>query len=145
MDSGLTIPTFQQGDDPIECINKAITFLPNVATRFPPSNNQLRTSSNPINQATVQDGRVTVQQVQGSQNLSFAGTRNRGIATTSSRNYAAAQVKIMKCYNYLGEGHMVKQCTQPKSPRSSAWFKEKLMLAEAQEAGQILDEEKLAF
>ncbi|GJV67551.1 hypothetical protein Tco_1483060 [Tanacetum coccineum] len=32
-----------------------------------------------------------------------------------------------------------------KRPISSAWFKEKLMSAEAQEAGQILDEEELAF
>ncbi|GKF07832.1 hypothetical protein Tco_0042056 [Tanacetum coccineum] len=30
-------------------------------------------------------------------------------------------------------------------PRNAAWFKEKLMLAEAQEVGQILDEEQLAF
>ncbi|GKC45087.1 hypothetical protein Tco_1062809 [Tanacetum coccineum] len=30
-------------------------------------------------------------------------------------------------------------------PRNSTWFKEKLMLAEAQEASQILDEEQLAF
>ncbi|GJU15857.1 hypothetical protein Tco_1143823 [Tanacetum coccineum] len=30
-------------------------------------------------------------------------------------------------------------------PRNATWFKEKLMLAEAQEAGQILDEEQLAF
>ncbi|GJY91823.1 hypothetical protein Tco_0507605 [Tanacetum coccineum] len=34
-------------------------------------------------------------------------------------------------------------CTQPKRLRNVAWFKEKLMLAEAQEAGQILDEEQL--
>ncbi|GJW70908.1 retrovirus-related pol polyprotein from transposon TNT 1-94 [Tanacetum coccineum] len=40
---------------------------------------------------------------------------------------------------------MARQCTQPKRPRNSAWFKEKLMLVEAQEAGQILDEEQLAF
>ncbi|GKE89558.1 hypothetical protein Tco_1567033 [Tanacetum coccineum] len=40
---------------------------------------------------------------------------------------------------------MARQCTQPKRPRNVAWFKEKLMLAEAQEAGQILDEEQLAF
>nr|GEW50610.1 hypothetical protein [Tanacetum cinerariifolium] len=33
----------------------------------------------------------------------------------------------------------------PKRPRKAAWFKEKLMLAEAQEASQILDEEKLTF
>ncbi|GKE33350.1 retrovirus-related pol polyprotein from transposon TNT 1-94, partial [Tanacetum coccineum] len=58
-------------------------------------------------------------------------------------NYAAGQAKVVKCYNCLEEGHMAKQCTQPKKPRSSAWFKEKLMLVEAQEAGQILDEEQL--
>ncbi|GJU98286.1 hypothetical protein Tco_1327557 [Tanacetum coccineum] len=40
---------------------------------------------------------------------------------------------------------MARQCTQPKRPRNVAWFKEKSMLAEAQEAGQILDEEQLAF
>ncbi|GKC59355.1 hypothetical protein Tco_1086953 [Tanacetum coccineum] len=98
MDSGLAVPIFDQEEDLIDCINKAMAFLSAVASRFPPSNNQLRMSSNPINQATIQDGRVTVQ-----------------------------------------------QCTQPKRPRSSAWFKEKLMLAEAQEAGYILDDEQLAF
>nr|GEX92300.1 retrovirus-related Pol polyprotein from transposon TNT 1-94 [Tanacetum cinerariifolium] len=66
--------------------------------------------------------------------LSFAGTRNKGIATTSKGNYAAGQAKVMKCYNWLGEGHMAKQCTQPKRPRNFTWFKEKLMLIEAQEA-----------
>ncbi|GKG33748.1 hypothetical protein Tco_0433907, partial [Tanacetum coccineum] len=43
------------------------------------------------------------------------------------------------------EGHMAKQYTQPKRPRNFVRFKEKLMLVEAQEAGQILDEEQLAF
>ncbi|GKF57577.1 hypothetical protein Tco_0171114 [Tanacetum coccineum] len=39
-----------------------------------------------------------------------------------------------------------RQCTQPKRPRNAiAWYKEKAMLVEAQEAGQILDEEQLAF
>ncbi|GKF21163.1 hypothetical protein Tco_0069801 [Tanacetum coccineum] len=65
-------------------------FLSAVASRFPPSNNQLKTSSIPRKQATIQDGRVTIQQVQGRQNQSYAGTRNRGIATTSKRNVAAA-------------------------------------------------------
>ncbi|GKB05796.1 hypothetical protein Tco_0833991 [Tanacetum coccineum] len=40
---------------------------------------------------------------------------------------------------------MARQCTQPKRPRNAAWYKDKAMLAKAQEAGQILDEEKLAF
>ncbi|GJS64672.1 lysine histidine transporter-like 8 protein [Tanacetum coccineum] len=105
LDFGLTVPTFQQGENLIECINKVMTFLSVVASRFPPSNNQLRTSFNPRNQVTIQDGRVIVQQVQGRQTQSFAGTRNKGIATTSWGNYATGQAK------------------------------EKLMLVEAQEAG----------
>ncbi|GJS15456.1 hypothetical protein Tco_0409928 [Tanacetum coccineum] len=141
----LAVPMFQQGDDLIECINKAMTFLSVVASRFPPSNNQLRTSSNPGNQATIQNGRVTVQQIQGRQNQSYAGTRNRGIATTSKGNFAAGQLRVVKCYNFQREWHMARQCTQPKSPRNAAWYKEKLMLAEAHEAGQILDKEQLAF
>ncbi|GJZ89497.1 hypothetical protein Tco_0661279 [Tanacetum coccineum] len=40
---------------------------------------------------------------------------------------------------------MTRQCTQPKRPRNVAWYKDKAMLAEAQEAGQILDEEQLIF
>nr|GEW62495.1 hypothetical protein [Tanacetum cinerariifolium] len=91
-----------QGDDPIDYINKAMAFLFTVASRFPSSNNQLRTYSSLRNQATIRDGRSW-------------------------------------------EGHLAKQCTQPKWPRNSAWFKEKLMLVEAQEAGLILDEEQLAF
>ncbi|GJU00240.1 retrovirus-related pol polyprotein from transposon TNT 1-94 [Tanacetum coccineum] len=145
LDSGLAVPTFQQGEDLIDCINKAMKFLFVVVSRFPPSNNKLRTSSNPRNQITIQYERVTVQQVQERQTQSFVGTGNKGIATTSRRNYTAGQAKVVKCYNCLREGHMVKQCPQPKRPRSSAWFKEKLMLAETQEASQILDEEQLAF
>ncbi|GKA48523.1 hypothetical protein Tco_0741481 [Tanacetum coccineum] len=56
-------------EDPIECINKAMAFLSAVASRFPPSNNQLRASSNPRNQATIQDGKVTVQQAFQTDNL----------------------------------------------------------------------------
>ncbi|GKF14513.1 hypothetical protein Tco_0055975 [Tanacetum coccineum] len=47
-----------------------MAFLTVVAAlRFPSTNNQLKTSSNLRNQATIQDGRVTVQQVQGRKGL----------------------------------------------------------------------------
>ncbi|GJT91215.1 putative reverse transcriptase domain-containing protein [Tanacetum coccineum] len=59
--------------------------------------------------------------------------------------HQASQVKVVKCNNCLGEGHMAKQCTQPKRLRNFVWFKEKLMLVKAQEDGQILNEEQLAF
>ncbi|GKC76514.1 hypothetical protein Tco_1127288 [Tanacetum coccineum] len=65
LDSGLVVPTFQQGEDAIDCINKAMAFLSNVKSRFPSSNNQLRMSSNPRNKSTIEDGRLTVPQVQG--------------------------------------------------------------------------------
>nr|GEU94863.1 hypothetical protein [Tanacetum cinerariifolium] len=106
LDSSLDVPMFLQGEDPIECINKAMAFLSTVASRFPQSNNQLRTLSNPRNQATIQDGRVTVQQVKGRQTHSYTGIGNKGIATTLKRNYAAGQPRVVKCYNYQGKGHM---------------------------------------
>ncbi|GJQ98156.1 hypothetical protein Tco_0009295 [Tanacetum coccineum] len=146
MDSGLVGLVFNHGDNPIACLNKAMAFLTDVASsRFPSTNNQLRTSSNPRNQATIQDGRVTVQQVQGRQGQSYDGNSYKGNATSLEGNNAGGQARVVKCYNYQGEGHMTRQCTQPKKPRNVAWFKEKAMLAEAQETGQILDEEQLAF
>ncbi|GKB79395.1 retrovirus-related pol polyprotein from transposon TNT 1-94 [Tanacetum coccineum] len=67
-------------------------------------------------------------------------------AVASSRgNNTSRQARVVKCYNCQGEGHMARQCTQPKRPRNVAWFKDKAMLAKAQEARQILDEEQLAF
>nr|GEZ97960.1 hypothetical protein [Tanacetum cinerariifolium] len=48
-----------QGDDLIACLNKAMAFLTVVASsRFSSTNNQLRTSPNPTNHATIQDGKT---------------------------------------------------------------------------------------
>ncbi|GJT66501.1 retrovirus-related pol polyprotein from transposon TNT 1-94 [Tanacetum coccineum] len=143
---GMKLLLQEKEDDPIACLNKAMAFLTTVASlRFPSTNNQLRTSSNMRNQATIQDGRVTVQQVQGRQGQSYAGTGYKGNATSSEENNAGGRARVVKCYNCQGEGHMARKCTQPKSPRNHVWFKEKAMLAEAHEPGQILDEEQLAF
>ncbi|GKF95501.1 hypothetical protein Tco_0288236, partial [Tanacetum coccineum] len=74
-DSGFVVPVFSPRDDSIACLNKAMAFLTAVASsRFLTSNNQLKTSSNPRNQATIQYGRVTVQQVQGRQEQNYSGT-----------------------------------------------------------------------
>nr|GFA31197.1 hypothetical protein [Tanacetum cinerariifolium] len=45
----------RQGDDLIDCINKAMAFLSAVTSCFPSTNNQLRQSSHPRNQASIQD------------------------------------------------------------------------------------------
>nr|GEW76195.1 hypothetical protein [Tanacetum cinerariifolium] len=134
-----------QGDDLITCLNKVISFMSIVmAFCFPSTNNQLRTSSNLRNQATIQDGRFTVQQVQGRQSQSFVGMGTKGNAASQGGNNVASQARIVKCYNFQGEGYMARQCTQPKRPRNSAWFKEKMLLVQARESSQVLDEEQLA-
>ncbi|GJS78006.1 hypothetical protein Tco_0727887 [Tanacetum coccineum] len=45
----------------------------------------------------------------------------------------------------LREGHMSKQCTKPKRKWDDSWFKDKVLLVQAQASGQILHEEELAF
>ncbi|GJZ85842.1 hypothetical protein Tco_0651181 [Tanacetum coccineum] len=104
-------------DDPIDAINHMMSFLSTVVTScYPTTNNQLRNSLNPRQQATINDGRVTLQPVQGRQ-ISFA----------------------------TGEGHMSKQCTKPKRKGDDSWFKDKVSLVQAQANGQNLYEEELAF
>ncbi|GJT25377.1 retrovirus-related pol polyprotein from transposon TNT 1-94 [Tanacetum coccineum] len=40
---------------------------------------------------------------------------------------------------------MSKQCTKPRRKQDDSWFKDKVLLVQAQASGQILDEEELAF
>ncbi|GJS49931.1 hypothetical protein Tco_0600052 [Tanacetum coccineum] len=61
------------------------------------------------NQATIQDVRVTVQQVQGIQGQSYASIRNKGNATRSEGNNAGGQARVVKCYHFQGEGHIARQ------------------------------------
>nr|GEX04862.1 integrase, catalytic region, zinc finger, CCHC-type, peptidase aspartic, catalytic [Tanacetum cinerariifolium] len=56
LDSHLAIPVFTPRDDPIACLINVMAFMSAVAAlRFLSTNNQLRTSSNLRNQATIQD------------------------------------------------------------------------------------------
>ncbi|GKC90655.1 integrase, catalytic region, zinc finger, CCHC-type containing protein [Tanacetum coccineum] len=94
VDSSFDVPVFSSGDDPIACLNKAMAFLTSIASsRFPSTNNKLRTSSNLRNQATIQDGIVIVQQVQGRQGQSYSGTGYKSIPTSSGGNNASGQAR----------------------------------------------------
>ncbi|GJU95773.1 hypothetical protein Tco_1320529 [Tanacetum coccineum] len=121
-----------------------MSFLSAVVTsRYPTTNNQLRNLSNPRQQATINDGRVTLQPVQGRQ-FSFATGTSRTYTPEASGSNSGKQ-RIVICCNYKGEGHMSKQCTKPKRKRDDSWFKDKVLLVQAQANGQILHEEELAF
>nr|GFA67799.1 hypothetical protein [Tanacetum cinerariifolium] len=69
----------------------------------------------------------------------------------SSRPYTlgssgtSGKQRVNVCYNCKGEGHMSKQCTKPKRKRDEAWFKDKVLLVQAQANGQVLHVEELEF
>ncbi|GJV91368.1 retrovirus-related pol polyprotein from transposon TNT 1-94 [Tanacetum coccineum] len=109
IDFGLAVPVFKQGDDPIDVINKMMSFLSTVvSSHFPTTNNQLRNSSNSRQKATIHDGRVNVQPVQGDKVLLL-------------------------------------MCPKPKKKRDDTWFRDKVLLVEAQGKGKVLNEEELEF
>ncbi|GKF03054.1 integrase, catalytic region, zinc finger, CCHC-type containing protein [Tanacetum coccineum] len=84
--------------------------------------------------------------------LWYSVGRQTSLATGASRTYTSGasgsnsgKQRIVVCYNCKGVGHMSKQCTKPKRKRDDSWFKDKVLLVQAQASGQILHEEELAF
>nr|GEX29674.1 hypothetical protein [Tanacetum cinerariifolium] len=107
---------FQKGDDPIDAINHMMSFLTSVVTsRYPLTNNQLRTSSNLCQQATINNERVTIQPIQGRQNCMTAASSR---PYTSGSSGTSGKQRVIMCYNCKGE---------------------------AQANGQVLQEEELEF
>nr|GEV92706.1 retrovirus-related Pol polyprotein from transposon TNT 1-94 [Tanacetum cinerariifolium] len=109
-ETGLVVPVFQKGDDPIDAINHMMSFLMAVVT--------LR------------------------QNFVTAGS-SRPYASGSTG--ASGKQRVIMCYNCKSEGHMSKQCTKHKRKRDAEWFKDKVLLVQAQANGQVLQEEELEF
>nr|GEV18728.1 hypothetical protein [Tanacetum cinerariifolium] len=81
----LVVLVFQKGDDHIYAINHMMSFLTLVVTsRYPATNNQLRTLSNPCQHGTINNGRVTIQPIHGRNNSMTAGS-SRPYTSGSSR------------------------------------------------------------
>nr|GEY93496.1 hypothetical protein [Tanacetum cinerariifolium] len=121
----------EKGDDPINVINHMMSFLTAVVTsRYPPINNQLRNSSNPQQQSTINNGRVIVQPIQGRYTFLAAGTSRTYTSGACGNNFRKQRTGI--CYNCKGEGHISKQYTKPKRKRDESWFKDKVLMVQAQ-------------
>nr|GEZ54816.1 hypothetical protein [Tanacetum cinerariifolium] len=69
----------------------------------------------------------------------YGGVQNR------VGNANPSQARQVKCYNYNGTGHIARNCTQPKRPQNSKYYKDKMLLMQAQENGMALDAEQLLF
>nr|GFC10117.1 retrovirus-related Pol polyprotein from transposon TNT 1-94 [Tanacetum cinerariifolium] len=110
----LTPPHANSTDYLIENLTSTLALLTqSYRTFLPQTNNQLRTSSNPRNQATVQDCRVVVQNVQGrpnrGQGMNPCGGNAAGYGEAQNRvgnvNQGQArpgQARTVKCYNCNG-------------------------------------------
>ncbi|GJU92451.1 hypothetical protein Tco_1304874 [Tanacetum coccineum] len=93
-DLALNVPVFKYGSDPINAINHMMSFLASVITsRFATTTNQLRNSSNPRQQATINDERLNLQQVQGRQ-VSFALCTTRTYTSGTSGSNSGKQRAI---------------------------------------------------
>nr|GEV80980.1 hypothetical protein [Tanacetum cinerariifolium] len=53
--------------------------------------------------------------------------------------------KKVICYNCRGEGHVARQCKEPKRAHDSQWYHDKALLMQAKEKGAVLDAETEAF
>nr|GEZ55486.1 integrase, catalytic region, zinc finger, CCHC-type, peptidase aspartic, catalytic [Tanacetum cinerariifolium] len=78
-------------------------------------------------------------------NARGAGAAGYGGAHNRVENANPSQARQIKCYNCNGMGHIARNRTQPKRPQNSKYFKEKILLMQAQENMVALDEEQLLF
>nr|GEU89012.1 hypothetical protein [Tanacetum cinerariifolium] len=91
----LVVPVFQKGDDPIDAINYMMSFLTAVVTSwYPPTNNQLRTSSNPRQQATINNGKIALMA-----NLSHYGFDNLAEDNKNVNEFLTAELERYKDQN----------------------------------------------
>nr|GEU79054.1 hypothetical protein [Tanacetum cinerariifolium] len=80
--SSVSSPNEPKSHDPIASLNKAMIFLSSVyRSKFPLTNNQFRTSSNPRTQTIAQNGQVMVQNVQGRQSQGYVGNAGNNQAS----------------------------------------------------------------
>ncbi|GJU92770.1 reverse transcriptase domain-containing protein [Tanacetum coccineum] len=91
------------------------------------------------------NNRVTVQPVQGRQSSFASGTSGTRANISGIGGNNSGQQRVLKCFNCQGEGHMARQCLKPKRKRDATWFRDKVLLVEAQGSGNVLNEEELEF
>ncbi|GJR97680.1 putative ribonuclease H-like domain-containing protein [Tanacetum coccineum] len=102
-------PTAQSPNDALMAtMTQIANLLSGFQKQFPPTNNQLRTSSNSRTHATVHDGHIVTEPVQRK-------------APGNNGNTGARGKKVI-CYNCRGEGHVARQYGGMEGPNAADRF-----------------------
>nr|GEV57922.1 hypothetical protein [Tanacetum cinerariifolium] len=118
----IMVLVFQKGDDPIDAINHMMSFLTVVVTfRYPATNNQLRTSSNPHQQATIINGKVTIQPIQRRQNSMSAGS-SRPFASGSGGASGKQRVLQKEELEFLADPGMTESLSHQNIIKTNAAY-----------------------
>ncbi|GKD46153.1 retrovirus-related pol polyprotein from transposon TNT 1-94 [Tanacetum coccineum] len=146
----------QPTNDPLALVsNASIHQCPTQSSKSPQSSNEPSPADNFLLDSG--NGRVVVQDVRGRYNGNNQGkpfqrnnTRRNAVAgNVGGQNKGGiinpGPAKPIKCYNCNGLGHIARECPRPKRLQDSDYFKDKMLLMQAQENGAILDEEQLLF
>nr|GEZ38210.1 retrovirus-related Pol polyprotein from transposon TNT 1-94 [Tanacetum cinerariifolium] len=80
----------------------------------------------------------------GGNAVGYGEAHNR-VGNVNQGQAQPGQARTVKCYNCNGTGHIARNCTQPKRPQNFEYFKDKMLLMQAQENGVALDAEQLLF
>nr|GFB63937.1 hypothetical protein [Tanacetum cinerariifolium] len=80
----------------------------------------------------------------GGNEVGYGEAQNRA-GNVNQGQTQPGQARTVKCYNCNGTGHITRNCTQPKRPQNSEYFKDKMLLMQAQENGVALDAKQLLF
>ncbi|GJV54102.1 retrovirus-related pol polyprotein from transposon TNT 1-94 [Tanacetum coccineum] len=75
---------------------------------------------------------VTIQPVHGRQSLFAVGTSGTRVNILGTGGNNSGQQRVVKCFNCQGEGHIARQCLKPQRKRDATWFRDKVLLVEAQ-------------
>nr|GEW99468.1 retrovirus-related Pol polyprotein from transposon TNT 1-94 [Tanacetum cinerariifolium] len=81
---------------------------------------------------------------QGGSAAGYGGAQNR-VGNVNPGHARLGQARPVKCYNCNGTWHIARNYTKPKRLQNSEYFKDKMLLMQAQENGVALDEEQLLF
>ncbi|GJZ46462.1 retrovirus-related pol polyprotein from transposon TNT 1-94 [Tanacetum coccineum] len=107
--------------------NASVQQYPTQSSMYPQSSNE----QSPADNFQLDSGSSSTENLIESQN--------------KVANVNPGQAKPLKCYNCNRLRHIERECPRPKRLQDSDYFKDKMLLTQAQENGTVLDEEQLLF